>query len=605
MILEPARRSPVLAPFLEAGVLDLADVHLASVLARLADEDDPRCLLALALAARAPRFGHTTIDLGSIAQSVIADGAATDPEHSSSLDDLLWPEAETWTDAVDRSPLVSVLPDRRGLPDPTRPLVLSGGLLSLQHYWAHERLVAELIGERLRIRHTPPERSSEVIATLLGDGDEQLAAVETALGRSLTVLVGGPGTGKTTAVAALLAALVDPDGPAPLDPTAIALAAPTGKAAARLGEAVRHAAGRLPDPIAALLAPIEAATIHRLLGLGGERRRYHRGHPLPQSVVVVDESSMISLPLMSRLLDAVRPDARLVLVGDPDQLTSVEAGSVLADLVVAGDGSVPGFESSVVTLRRSRRFAEESALGRFAAAIRSGDADAVIDILADGPTDGLEWISGSGTEGRSMVMPEIVPVVRRTIDRARDGDAAGALDSLAGLRVLCAHRRGPWGASQWNRAIEAAVGEPTRNAWYPGRPVMVTRNDYRLDVFNGDIGVVIDDTVRSARRRVLVAFPDLRGSIRLLDPVQLGDLETVHAMTIHKSQGSEFDHVIVVLPPVESRLASRELLYTAVTRARRKVTVIGTGDMVRAAVERRVIRASGLGDELRLIGPAV
>jgi exodeoxyribonuclease V alpha subunit len=422
----------------------------------------------------------------------------------------------------------------------------------------------------------------------------------------LSVLVGGPGTGKTRTVAALLAVLLA-DG-RHLD---IALAAPTGKAAARLAEAFRAAALTLPADLGARLAATEASTIHRLLGWqsrSASRFRHDAAHPLPHDVVIIDETSMVSLPLMAKLLDAVRPDAQLVLVGDPGQLASVEAGSVLGDVagsVLAADGStsdVAGPLAGVVSsLTYSHRFPPGSPLDLFARAVRQGDADAALAVLADpasasAPRGALGWhrLSADSSEGVDLIRSLALPAAEQAVAAAAGGGADAALTGLAAVRILCAHRRGPFGVDRWNRSMEtwlAAAGHRTAG-WYVGRPLLVTENDYPNGLFNGDMGVVVrhDDKAQ-------VAFA-AAGGTRLIAPSRLGEVETVHAMTIHKSQGSEFDHVVVVVPSSDSRLATRELLYTAVTRAQSRVTLVGDEASIRSAIERRVVRASGLADRL-------
>jgi exodeoxyribonuclease V alpha subunit len=366
------------------------------------------------------------------------------------------------------------------------------------------------------------------------------------------------------------------------------------------------------------LLTVEASTIHRLLGTrpgAAMSFRHDRRNPLHHDVVIIDESSMVSLPLMARLVDAVQPGSRLVIVGDPGQLASVEAGSVLADLagpLVDPGGSVAGrvtapspLGAGIVVLRHSRRFPPASPLDRLARAITAGDADGALEVLGDpdaaqAPAGALHWIGSAGDQIstvdllRPLVLPLAAEVVRHAGGVPPDADhlqsARSALDSLEAVRVLCAHRLGPFGVDHWNGLVEkwlAADGAQV-SGWYPGRPVMITANDYRLGVFNGDLGVV---TTVDGRPSVAFAAPE---GIRFIAPARLDAVETAHALTIHKSQGSEFDHVIVVLPSADSRLATRELLYTAVTRARRRVTVVGPAEVVRAAITRRVVRSSGL-----------
>jgi len=306
--------------------------------------------------------------------------------------------------------------------------------------------------------------------------------------------------------------------------------------------------------------------------------------------VIVDETSMVSLSLMANLVQAVRPGARLILVGDPGQLTSIEAGAVLGDIV--GQAATPG----IVVLERVHRYG--GGIARLADAIRDGDADAAIAALRDAP-EGVTWIDADPAEADlPAVRHAAVEANRALIDAAQRGDAQAALQALTAFRLLCAHRRGPHGALHWMGQVEgwldqgighfAADGE-----WYVGRPLLITRNDYALRLYNGDTGVIV---CTGADERA-AAF-ERSGEVVHIRPSRLEAVETVHAMTIHKSQGSQFDTAAVLLPPVGSRLLTRELLYTAVTRARRELILVGGEDSVRAAVLRPVARASGLGRRL-------
>ena len=583
----------LLAPWRDAGELSAAEVHVAATLGRLGGEARAEVLLAAALAARAPRYGDVCIDLRTVA-SVVSATESTAP--------VDWPAADAWLAAVADSPLVTGTP---------APLVLRGSLLYLERYHAYEAAVAHHL---TRLADAPAAHVEADLALLdslfhRSLSPQQRDAVATATRRGLTVLVGGPGTGKTTTVAALLATLARS-----LGSLRVALVAPTGKAAARLGEAFRAAAAELPAELARAITSAETSTVHRLLGAVGEsssRFRHHGGQPLPHDVVIVDETSMVSLPLMAHLLDAVRPGARVVLVGDPGQLASVDAGSVLADLagptLAHGDGdaadpaSAGPLASCITVLTISHRFPPGSPIDRLARAIGSGDAAGARAVLAEGdqgddpgaPRGSVDWYPqpDAAVEAvRTIVEPMVVAVA----DAAVAGDAAAALDGLGAARVLCAHRMGPMGVERWNERIEgwlAATGRPT-SGWYPGRPVIITANDYRLGLFNGDVGVVV-----VVDGRPMVAFPAAVGPM-LVAPSRLEAVATVHAMTIHKSQGSEFDRAVVVLPPVGSRLASRELLYTAVTRAKVGVTVVGSAESLDEVVGRRTVRASGLAERL-------
>jgi exodeoxyribonuclease V alpha subunit len=401
----------------------------------------------------------------------------------------------------------------------------------------------------------------------------------TATGR-LEVIAGGPGTGKTSRVARMVSELIKQ---AADRPPLIALAAPTGKAAARLQEAVYEqvAAG----------AGLQAATLHRLLGWrpGSHSRFAHDRHNrLPHDVVIVDETSMVSLSLMARLVEAVRPDARLVLVGDPGQLASIEAGVVLADIVAAGRG--------VVMLEHVHRFG--AGIARLADAIRQGDGDSTVAALRAAPEE-ITWlpIDVDTTEaGFELVRDRAVAAGLAVVGAAREGDALEALAALGRFRLLCAHRRGPYGVSDWSSRVQAWLApeiDDIEQRDFVGRPLLVTENDYELGLYNGDTGVI----VAGAGERPAAAF-ERGGEVLRFSPLRLGAVDTVYAMTIHKSQGSQFDTAAVLLPAPTSRILTRELLYTGVTRARRQLILVGTEAAVRQAVERPVARASGLRERL-------
>ncbi|MGD9529537.1 MAG: exodeoxyribonuclease V subunit alpha [Pseudonocardia sp.] len=648
------RASGLLAAFNAAGVLHAADVHVATRLGRLGDETDERVLLAVGLAVRGIRTGSVCVELATLHRTVL--GESDDPAAVAALP---WPEPTCWAAACTAGSLVADGPDA----PPGRPARLVGGLLYLERYWRQEEQVrrelearAGAVGRdgydvaRVRAaleRHFPapvdgdgarradlPNRTAEGApadsspGTVDGDADVRAAAsrqrLAAAVGvlRRVSVLAGGPGTGKTTTVARLLAVLAAsrPEG---RPPVRIALAAPTGKAAARLEEAVHEHIGALAAEERALLGTLHASTLHRLLGLvpGAPHLGYDAANRLPHDVVVVDETSMVSLPLMARLLDALRPDARLVLVGDPDQLASVEAGAVLGDLTRATGAPEPALATAlaelgadggadvvngVVTLRHTYRFG--GAIAALARAIQAGDADTALAVLRSGDagrgdTGGagsVEFVECPDGPAESVALPapvraDVDATAHRRAEAALAGDAAVALDALDAHRVLCGHRQGPYGAAWWGAEIErrlVAAGRPVApapgEAWYPGRPVLVTTNDPDTGLSNGDTGVVL----RTAEG-VRVAFGRGRGPV-LVSPARLADVQTVHAMTVHRAQGSQFAAVTVVVPPAESPLLTRELLYTAVTRARRRVRVVGSEAAIRAAVERPVSRASGL-----------
>jgi exodeoxyribonuclease V alpha subunit len=423
--------------------------------------------------------------------------------------------------------------------------------------------------------------------------EEQREAAEIALAQAVTVLTGGPGTGKTTTVARLLALLAEQAELAEASRPRIALAAPTGKAAARLQEAVQLEVAKLDAADRARLGELKAMTLHRLLGSRPDtssRFRHNRGNRLPHDVIVVDETSMVSLTMMARLLEAVRPDARLVLVGDADQLASVEAGAVLADLV---DGLSARADVQVAALRTSHRFGE--AIGFLADAIRVGDADRALALLRSGD-EHIEFIEDHDPADRLRSI--LTPHALRLREAALLGAADAALATLDEHRLLCAHREGPYGVRHWNRQVEKwlseETGQPAWAEWYAGRPLLVTANDYGLRVYNGDTGVVIAGP--DGLRAVIAGA----GGPLEFATSRLSDVATMHAMTIHKSQGSQADEVTVLMPTEDSRLLTRELFYTAVTRAKGKVRVVGSESSIRAAIGQQAIRASGLAKRLSI-----
>ncbi|WP_354698970.1 RecBCD enzyme subunit RecD [Paraconexibacter sp. AEG42_29] len=620
--------------FNAAGVLAAADVHVAQRLARLAGGADDAVLLAIAFAVRAPRLGHVYVDLGTIAAT-----AAVESDVPVDLEQLPWPAPGPWATAVAASPLVAVgeEPAADAAADP-RPLRLVDGRLYLDRYWREELQIAADLAA-FGVGAAPgvdAEALADGVARLFpGEartGRQALAAASAVL-RRFTVIAGGPGTGKTTTVARVIALLVEQSAGSGGSPPLIALAAPTGKAAARLEEAVHAQAAGLPvapDVRDALLGS-GAVTLHRLLGWrpdSASRFRHHRGNRLPHDVVIVDETSMVSLSLMGRLVEAVRPDARLILVGDPGQLTSVEAGAVLGDVVgpaaggpvmsaaaqaalaaatgqpagtaIATTAAAPGSAASgvgdgIVVLDRTHRYA--GAIATLAEAIAAADADAAIACLQAGTAD-VEWIAVDVATADPATLEPVraaaVAAGEAVLQAARAGDALAALEALGSFRVLCAHRRGPHGAAWWMSSIErwlaaAVPGFDPRGAWYVGRPLLMTENDYSLKLFNGDTGVV----VAAGPDRIVAAF-ERRGEPLAFSPTRLRAVDTVYAMTVHKAQGSQFGTAAVLLPDADSQILTRELLYTAVTRAAERLVVVGTEATIRHAVGRPAARASAL-----------
>jgi exodeoxyribonuclease V alpha subunit len=632
---ELALRAPApLRMFNRAGVLAAADVHVAVELGRLAEVADPDALLAMALAVRAPRLGNVFVDLSAVSQTVtVEDASGVD------LAALPWPEPLGWIERVGSlSRLVAVGDDEE--PGEVRPLRLAGSRFYLDRYWREERQLASgLAGFAARpLRPVDSGWLASGLSRLFPHPEDELqrAAAACAVLRSLAVVAGGPGTGKTTTVARVAALLAEQAGatrrPSPL----IALCAPTGKAAARLQEAVHQEAATLPvdEDVRARLRELRAGTIHRLLGWrpgSYSRFRHDAANRLPHDVVIVDETSMVSLSLMVRLVEAIRSDARLILVGDPDQLTAVEAGAVLRDIVgPAGHGLrlTPGmqallgrvtggpvggapvaepssFGDGIVALRRGHRFGPS--IGDLADAVRRGDGEAAV-AAARADTLDITWIELDVVERAEGLRTELGPLRSAAVEAgqavvaaARAGDAQTALGALGEFRLLCAHRRGPYGAATWALQIERWLAGAVENLAadgrdYPGRPLLVTENDYELRLYNGDTGVVVS----TESGGLAAAFLRDGRPVRFA-PSRLGSAETLHAMTIHKSQGSQFETAGVLLPDPASRILSRELLYTAVTRARRRLILIGSEATLRAAISQPVARATGLRE--RLWGP--
>ncbi len=614
---------PVLE-FNRAGILSPSDVHVALRLARLGDSVDDAVRLGAAFAARAPRLGHVCVDL-----STIRETASSDVDTPADLAVLPWPDPATWTERLSQSALVG----------DDGPLQLAGTTLYLDRLWRDERQVARDLAKRASEPiHVAPTPLAAGLARLFDQSDDdpdlQRLAAAAAVVCRVSVVAGGPGTGKTRTVARVLALLDELAEADAVRPPRIALAAPTGKAAARLEAAMRAGADDMPvqDAVRARLRALRASTIHRLLGFNPGNRsrfRHNRDNRLPFDVVVVDETSMVSLSLMARLVEAVRPEARLILVGDPEQLASVEAGAVLGDIVgpaslgicmadatrarlaelteqdvPAAPGRRAPIGDGIVVLKKVHRYG--GAIAAFADAIHRGDADAAMAVLERGGTN-VEWVAADASDehgaagavvARGGALREVRAVAvesgRAVIEAAHDGRAADAIDALGRFRLLCAHRRGPDGVGAWMRHVETWLrdeveGFATGDDWYVGRPLIVTENDYGLQLFNGDTGVVVD----TGGGRLAAAF-EREGGIAEVSPARLAAVDTVYAMTVHKSQGSQFHTVAFLLPSADSRLLTRELLYTAVSRAQERLILVGTEEPIRAAIARPIARASGL-----------
>lgn len=565
----PVAATGILLSFCEAGMLRPVDFHLARRLAALAQEPDPEVHLAFALASRELRLGSVCVDLATAAADLLPEADLDDGVVDDDAPPLPWPDASSWLSRVAASPAVA------GPEEESRPFRLDGTVLYLDRYWRQERRLAR--GLRTRSATGQPAGSLRPAPTAPGtDADEhQEAAVVAALEHGTTVITGGPGTGKTSVVARILASL-DAENPR------IALAAPTGKAAARLQEAVF---GEAPSAL-----DIWGGTLHKLLGARprSPRLEFGPGNPLPYDVVVVDETSMVSLEMMGHLLAAVSPSTRLILLGDAHQLRSVEAGAVLADIDEADLVTGPGGR----IVRLVRNFRSNPEINRLAEAILAGDADAARGIVEEASS--IEFIGFDGTvdpASLASLREDLMASASAVVEKASSGDGPGACAALAVHRILCGHRDGRFGVGHWARSARAWLSTRLPDYGfdslpYAGQPLLMQRNTELYH--NGDTAVVVRRDDGS-----LVAVVD-QPQHRLLPPTLLDDAVDLHAMTIHKSQGSQFDSVSVVLPPLGSALLTRELLYTAVTRAKERVRLYGSWDTLARAIATPVRRASGL-----------
>jgi exodeoxyribonuclease V alpha subunit len=565
----------------------------------------------------------------ALASFAVGQGhAAFDPARPHALVDTpaAWPAATEWQDLLAASRWVA-RPDAPEAPAAPAPLVLEHGLLYLRRYREYERRLA--LGLRRLAAHAPPACDAAELAPLFAalfpharDGDRQARAAALALVRSLLLITGGPGTGKTTTVARLLLLLVAQARQAGATPPRIALAAPTGRAAERMAASLRAAIAVLRatpvEPALCDVLPTGASTLHRLLGTLPDRPRFRHDalHPLAVDVVVVDEASMVDLPLMCKLVEAVPDGARLVLLGDRDQLPSVEAGDVLAamgDAAGSGEalpadvagllapllGSVDAGASAPargalaghrVQLRRGYRQAETLDLAPLATATRDGDADAALALLQPGASAGVHFHEGLADPLVAATREELLAPWRALQDLT---DPVEALAQAARQRVLTAVRDGPQGARLLNARIEEAIAGAHRAAYFHGRLLLVTENSYRHGLFNGDIGVCL----RGADGSTMAWFPGDDGP-RPFHPAALPAHAGAFAMTVHKAQGSEFDTVWLLLPRQDARVLSRELVYTALTRARRALHVAAEPAVLRLALARRTTRVSGLAARL-------
>ena len=637
-------------PFLKAGVLDASDIHAIALTAPRFGEDDIERMLGLAFAARAPRVSHPGVDLRTLRQHIVIE---TD-------EPLPWPsDPDAWARRTLASPMVGspddllkpfVAQPRRSAPD--APLLLT------RRMYVEQQRVAGAIAARAAHELPDAAHIGDLDATLVrlfpssagtdGPDGEAARAVRLAATRALALIVGGPGTGKTFSVTRLLAALMESRA------LSVALAAPTGKAAARMREAIREATDATAQPVLdvsddvrARLQALPATTLHRLVGVRPDgSSRHTAANPIAAQLVIVDEVSMVDLTMMRRLVEAVHPDARLVLLGDRDQLASVEAGCVLADLVPA-TGTAP-LAGNTQTFTRSRRFESAPDIALIAACLQSyatrhpdlpsGDPPAAlaraIEVFSGARHASQEtqpeWrIERLGAPDRSdryakpaaqqltrLAAPYLEGYAEALIAALGDGqqvdDPQWQRELLAVFdryRVLAVHRRGPLGVQQLEQAlakrirdaIDAGRGDRAHRCsidlgegHWVGRPILITENAYDIGLMNGDVGIVLPLADGAA-----AVFPhETPGEVRCVALSRLPPHEGALAMTVHKSQGSQFDHVALVLAGRDSPIQTRELIYTGVTRAKQRLSWLGDLDELRIALARQVRRESGLPDLL-------
>ncbi len=605
----PNTLSPLLqSSWAQSTPLTGLDKSLANLLNSKLPSDDPRHLWLAALTSHQWGRGHACLDLATL-QTQAAELLGWTDEQTAALPSKLHEAAATlpWTQG-NASPLV-LTEDKQG------------ARLYLRRAWSAEQNIQHNIAQRLALPCEVPadlqQRLDELFTpTNNGAPDMQRLACEVAAQNRITLITGGPGTGKTTTVVKLLSLLVR-TAPRELQ---IHLTAPTGKAAARLTESISNALTKMPADKRPHM-PSQAQTLHRLLQTNSKTSQVHQ---LATDVVVVDEASMIDLEMMARLLQAVPPTARLILLGDKDQLASVEAGAVMSQLCT---GSL--LKAQTVTLIHSHRFDAKSGIGQWARAVNTNAADntpALKALWKDAPdwlaTLPLQQSLHIDSEGcapepdvtrlqlSSASDPKLAVGLRygwrnwlALLDAHRpsktapashcsDAQAVTMLNAFTEFCVLCAVREGPLGVTQLNTQVEHALGLG-QSAWYVGRPVMVTRNDYALDLMNGDIGLCLPSPDGVLR----VAFPAVDGGVRWVMPSRLDSVETVFAMTVHKSQGSEFAHVLLVIPAQESPVLTRELVYTGLTRAKKRLTLWAPQlGVLWHGCARRVLRSGGLGD---------
>lgn len=598
----------------EEGFTDL-DIQFGRFMERLSGKPDPDLFLAAALTSSLRNQGHICADLSLRAGKLVSPVSSGIQKY---------PELSLWLKHLKKTSVV-------GTPGDFYPLILDGNLLYLFRYWDYEKKVTDSIRERLSSQ--PAKRSNPGIKSGLErlfpnnnkkEVDWQKVAALVSLLKKFCVISGGPGTGKTRTVARILALFLEQAGS---ERKRIFLGAPTGKAAARLEEAVNEAKAGLPCAEAIKAAiPEEAFTIHRLLGAIPHLStfRFNAQNPLAADLVIIDEASMVDLALFAKLIQAIPLSANLILLGDKDQLSSVEAGAILGDICDTGNthhyssaltedvkkiggenissnmalGEKPGIQDSLVQLQKSYRFGETSGIGALSRAVNDGEFDRIMTLLKAGPYSDIHWQVLPGPDRLAMHLKE--RILQGFSAYFREEDPVKAFDLFNRFRILSPLREGPFGVRNLNLLVEALLRKEglirQDNRWYFGRPIMILRNDYTLKLFNGDVGLILPDPSLDHQPRAFFPSPD--GTVRKYLPLRLPEHETVFVMTVHKSQGSEFEEILLLLPDKMSPVLTRELIYTGLTRAKQRVEIWGREEIFKIAVNRRIERTSGLRNAL-------
>ncbi|MBT4266025.1 MAG: exodeoxyribonuclease V subunit alpha [Deltaproteobacteria bacterium] len=577
--------------------------HFAEFMLRLSGSSAPEFFLACGLVSHRAEQGDVCLNLADYAEKAVTKFSVNQAQ------EVICPPLQSWIEILQKCKTV-------GKPGERAPLILDTGSttprLYLLRYWQYEHRLTDYIGHS--VAQAPLNLDRELLSLGLkrlfpGNGkdpDMQAIAARAALEKKFCVITGGPGTGKTSTVLKIIILLLEQPGELPLK---LALVAPTGKAANRLKESIQSSLTQVDQQILStekVLSeiPTETSTIHRLLGSirNSPRFKFNKHNPLPHDCIIVDEVSMVDLALMSKLVEALNPTCRLILLGDKNQLSSVESGSVLGDICfepeLSGNTESTPLTSTTVNLVKSYRFDENSGIGRLSALINDGQANKSLELLIQSPSADLSWkqIPPPG-ESKQFLMETILPHYRSYFDTK---SAVKAFRKVSQFGVLCALRSGLYGAIAINRQIEDILTEakliPPETTWYSGRPVMITRNDYNLQLFNGDIGIILPD--REDDDRLKVFFDLGEKGYRKIVPVRLPEHESAYAMTIHKSQGSEFDRVLILLSDQDALVLSRELIYTGISRAREAVEIWGDEKVFLKAICRRTERSSGLKEAL-------